>query len=522
MEQGEEMWLYLSKLMGLSRSVVRSVVTNEDTSEPLGHGNHLPRNTALPSPYLKEDQDLQEVLKEITISVIAEGHKDGRPLTEEDIFHQVSNIVKWDEDIVSFHMFRVWMRNVNFFYASHDVGSPSKPAQALLANIVQTKGFLDEVMPYIDQGYLLVFDDESYLQNSHVRRKSWYHAGAEETSFQHAKGYKGDRWCFQAVLSPDGVVPGTYQRFKGGSGKDYHASFNGKQYFHWFQDIALPALRTAYPGRKIVWVTDSAAYHKVTSIALANPDGSGVTPTTKKGYEEACKKLGCDVKGKTMKDLKIWAYENYKDEPILPDIAYQAGVQLVYQPPSFSECNAIERIWAWVKNKIAMDHPPSTRSFAELGSILDAGMQEVTFSVRQDRIQPPVRPVDVAGLYRSTIGLYRSQRERTEAFLERDLNRQRFAALDARLDQGRRPKQAEKEVIEQFPSPPRPSRQFQADGNTLTPKTALRVRSVSSAESVQTVRDEDNEVTDSNPANEVMRELDFTAPPDASDMALEE
>lgn len=456
MDQGPDLWRLLALGTGLSESAVRNIAVNRDTSEPVGRGSNQRGKTALPCPVATEDSDLQAVLKEFTAGVIAQGHKDGRPLTSHDIYEAVSNIVRWDKITVTHKMFRTWMSKTDFFYARHDVGSPVKAAHEQLANIVQTKGFLDEVCPLINEGYVLVYDDESYLQNSHARCHSWYHRDCDETAFVRAKGYKGDRWCFQAVLSPDGVVPGTYQKFKGGSGQDYHASFDGARYYDWFVSMALPSLAKAYPNRKIVWVTDSAAYHKVTRLALNNASAPGRTPTSKKDYAAACKALGCDVEGKRMRELKDWVFENYHDVPVLTDVAHNAGVELLYQPPSFSECNAIELIWAWVKNKIAMDHPPSTRTFAELGAILDGEMNNVTFAVRGGEITKPKRKVDVAGLYKSTTDLYRSQLDRVEKFLESDLNKLRFAALDARLDQGRRPKAAEKEVRNEYPSPVKP------------------------------------------------------------------
>ena len=268
-------------------------------------------------------------------------------------------------------------------------------------------------------------------------------------------------------------------------------------------------MRAAYPGRKIVWVTDSAAYHKITRLALNHPSEPGKMPVSKKDYAAACAAVGCETKGMSLDQLKQWAHSAYHDDPALVEVAFTNGIHLIYQPPSFSECNAIERVWAWAKNAIAAKHPPSTRTFTELGEYLDQEMDALTFGLQDGAIVPPDRTVDFKGLYRSTLDLYRSQGEYVEEFLKDDLNRKRFEDLDRRLDAGRRPKAAERETREAFPSPEKPTLSFRTPGGVVTPRRALRLRTGSSADSVRVKSPEAPAESTASPFPDVVRELYF-------------
>lgn len=494
--------------LGISERAVRSVVNNEGSAESKGRGWWGPHNSVLPSAKDERDADLHGVLKDIVIDTIAAAHGDGRPMTSDDVYDRVGAIVEWDEEKVTHPMFYRWMKEADFFYAKHAVGSPHAAMQDQLANIVQTHGFLEEIRKNVGPDTIIVFDDESYLQDTHARSMSYYVVDVPELGFRPAKGWKGKRWCFQAVLGPDGVVPGTYSRFEGGSG-DYHASFDGMRYCEWFTKEAVSNVRKAYPNGKIVWITDSAAYHKVTRLALNNPSAPGKTPTAKKDYLASCLKLGFPRKNASLKDLKKWAWENYHTEPALPQIAFENDVALLYQPPSFSACNAIERVWAWVKNSIAAQHPPSTRSFTDLGEFLDEEMAAVTFKLEGGRIAAPERPVNFSGLYASTTELYRDNQARITEWLKEKVNADRFKLLDERLDAGRMTKQAEKEVRAAIPSPERPKPVFQALHVDVTPKTALRVRSLTNSNSVRLKPAEDTETASDSPMEDVARELSF-------------
>ena len=83
----------------------------------------------------------------------------------------------------------------------------------------------------------------------------------------------------------------------------------------------------------------------------------------------------------------------------------------------------------------------------------------------------------------------------------------RFKLLDERLDAGRMTKQAEKEVRAVIPSPERSKPVFQA--LDVTPKTALRVRSLTNSNSVRLKPAEDTETASDSPMEDIARELSF-------------
>jgi hypothetical protein len=234
-------------------------------------------------------------------------------------------------------------------------------------------------------------------------------------------------------------------------------------------------VKAAYPNRPVIWVTDSAAYHKVTRLGLANPSAPGVRPVTRSDISAACKTLGMVEEGLTATVMMNWAREAWHTAPVCPDLAYKEDVWLLYQPPYSSRFNAIERVWAWVKNKIAADFPPATRTFTELGDILTKELANVTFSRDQDgRIVPPARQVDVQGLYKRTLDIYKTSREIIEEWMVPEYRKQRLHDVDVRGDNNEPSRKASQAATESFPSPQVTRTHSSSTGTPLTEAAALQ------------------------------------------------
>ena len=468
-----------AQLLSIPAGTVHRMLDEPAALTPEPPANRTPRRRLLPSADDDEDAVVYALTVDFVVNVIVEHHALDVPVTIAVIYELVMNKLDLPDVKVGEDMFREWMKCAGFRWAEHADGVAPTLLSASLPTMCQTWTFLKEFNGHYatDEEPIVVFDDESYIRDGHMVGHSWYVSDRAEMRMPIQKSCKGRRYCFQAVLGPDGLIPGSVNVFEGGGKDDYHSAFTAKGYYDWFVGQALPAVKKAYPNRKIVWVSDSASYHLVTRLGMHNKNASGVVPTNKSDLAAACRALKMDVTGAKMNELRQWAHSNFHLDPVLPDIAYREGVHLLYQPPSSSQFNAIERVWAWVKNKIATDHPPTRRTFRELRTHLDKGLADVTFSVDEEGdITPPTRHVDATGLYDNTMTIYKESWKDISKWLTPPHHQARMAYCDARLDANERPRKAGQAAENMHPSPSMQKILHTPGGTPLTETGAIVAR----------------------------------------------
>jgi len=120
----------------------------------------------------------------------------------------------------------------------------------------QRHTYLYELQKLRNEGYMVVYLDESFIHHHHGQEFSWF----EENDYLNRATGKGRRWCFIHALSPTRLLPNCFFIFEGKkSSGDYHGSFNFKVFQNWFTENLIPNL----PTKKSCLVMDRATYHLV-------------------------------------------------------------------------------------------------------------------------------------------------------------------------------------------------------------------------------------------------------------------
>ena len=230
-----------------------------------------------------------------------------------------------------------------------------------------------------DPNVVIVFADESFVNQFHARSYAVVDIGNKETRLEGAK--KGMRWCMATAITRYGEIekldpmphpPGNTDSMSGRwtfcpnrsqqkqQGRDYHKSFSEESYIPYFKERLVPACERAFPGKKLVFVFDNATYHVVASYkngddavgrdksmaTIANfleANGRPSIPRKASGrffisraelivqFDQLVAELGCD--------LQIFCRSR--------------GHDILLTPPRASHFQPIEMYWAAVKNEVA-------------------------------------------------------------------------------------------------------------------------------------------------------------------------
>ena len=231
------------------------------------------------------------------------------------------------------------------------------------ANISDRRlSYLHEVSSLREQGYLIVYQDETWVNVNHTTPQHWTdihpgtstanHLPKSEATHRVPKlcsmTGKGKRLIIcHAGCDKYGLIEGCELVFEAKNiTGDYHGEMNHENFVKWFEEQLMPSL----PEPSVI-VMDNASYHnKITEITRC--------PTLNdKKNEIQCwlrtKKIPFD---NTM--TKPILYDIVKSNKCAPqfvtdDIAERHGHLCLRLPPRHSELNPIELIWSQVKGHIA-------------------------------------------------------------------------------------------------------------------------------------------------------------------------
>ena len=203
--------------------------------------------------------------------------------------------------------------------------------------------YLEKIKYFRNQGYPIVFLDETYIHAGHTASKSW----TDNTSKGLFKNIsKGARLIIIHAGGDMGFIPNALLIFKSGTKSgDYHDEMNSENYEKWLREKLIPNLP---PGSVVV--TDNAPYHnkQIDKAPTSNSTKSEMTAwLTAKNIDFSANMY----KPQLYEIIKKNKASNviYKFDCLLREHGHVA----LRLPPYHPDLNPIENIWAQVKNNIA-------------------------------------------------------------------------------------------------------------------------------------------------------------------------
>eukprot|EP00049_Salpingoeca_infusionum_P019447 m.361900 g.361900 ORF g.361900 m.361900 type:complete len:553 (-) comp19975_c0_seq1:79-1737(-) len=208
----------------------------------------------------------------------------------------------------------------------------------------------------------IVYMDESYINQPHTS----HHDSLYDPSDQRDRPTfrdKARRYCFiAAIVSADPTIeaeqrephqqarllPETLDIFEGGNQtKDYHDMFNTAYFVDWMRKLVATLEKDKI--RNTVIVMDNAKYHKTL------PPDTPKFGWSKAELLEACETFGIEIDPRSTKPL-IWSQLKPKIDavvkPMAVSIAEEAGHEVLFSPPHYSDLQPIELVWAFVKGRV--------------------------------------------------------------------------------------------------------------------------------------------------------------------------
>eukprot|EP00049_Salpingoeca_infusionum_P003784 m.70817 g.70817 ORF g.70817 m.70817 type:complete len:604 (+) comp12270_c0_seq1:27-1838(+) len=216
----------------------------------------------------------------------------------------------------------------------------------------------------------IVYMDESYINHLHTcHHDSLY--DPTETRDRPVFRNKARRYCFiAAVVSSDPIVPEaarqphekamllpeTVHILEGGKQtKDYHGMFDTQYFVEWMHKL-LASLEQRNIHNTII-VMDNAAYHKT------KPKDTPKHSTNKADMLAACERYGLPIDPRVSKATLWAALRHYIKEhvkPIVVSMAEEAGHEVLFSPPHYSDLQPMELVWAYIKGRVGRQYPLHT------------------------------------------------------------------------------------------------------------------------------------------------------------------
>ena len=244
------------------------------------------------------------------------------------------------------------IKSIGFRYGKTKFG---KPAIAESPRIRELRDqFLTKYFWYVENGYNMYFEDESWIHTSDIKSGYSWSDGSPECIHPCFEPTKGPLLIIAHVGSKDGFV-------KGPNGEDlsfvmnthkpdpgYKKNMNAENFEHWMINIILPRV-----PRKSVLVMDNCSYHK------RIPNKKPTSRHNKAGLINYIidNDFGNLLPEFLMSLTKLQLLQIIDSINIPQNIAlYQPfkdkGVELLFLPPYHSEFNPVELVWSQVKPRV--------------------------------------------------------------------------------------------------------------------------------------------------------------------------
>jgi Chromo (CHRromatin Organisation MOdifier) domain len=248
-----------------------------------------------------------------------------------------------------------------------------------------------------EPGTIEIWMDESYCNQNHVARKSWYRKGDTVKRRQgkgkrwiivHAGGSCG--WVGDPMVFDPAASGGSSNNNNGGNDNDdYHSNMNSEIFQKYFEKLCRWMKDRYGKQRKVVFHMDNASYHKkidglekplskLNKTELVNwlksqnvsdaevynnNDNSGNGPRKLKKKKELYDIARVRSKGKTITEITAAGY----------------GYEVLWIPPYHPMLNPIEEAWGVTKGFVASENNGS--SFDAVHGLIFEGFKKVTNEV---------------------------------------------------------------------------------------------------------------------------------------------
>jgi transposase len=273
-----------------------------------------------------------------------------------------------------------------------------------MARIARTVIYVKELSLAIQEEKLgnavICYTDESYVNERHAIRYSWYSIYSPQMNEVAGPGGKGKREILLHAITQHGLLGGNESPnsdlskrlaegkesaqhfFMGGYiGEDYHKNMDDQLFISWLTNRFIPAFSINFPQKKCILILDNATYHHAKGEDYMSPAG------TKKEIIDKLKSLDVmsikvDRGGRRVKmKSSSWPHRKSNLAPSVSELrdALKAelakhperqrtevkklfderGWQLIYTPPYTPQVQPIEKVWAYVKHHIASLFTPN-------------------------------------------------------------------------------------------------------------------------------------------------------------------
>lgn len=235
--------------------------------------------------------------------------------------------------------------------------------------------FLRRIRRLREDGYKIFYTDETWCGQNHTMKYAWQENIDEALSYNYTNydqyrghlqevfgwrgGFRtpsgaGKRVIILHIGSEEGFLEGAGLCFVGKKGTgDYHQEMNSRHFEEWFRKVLV-----ILPPKSAI-VIDQAPYHTMVDPETKNPSMSWLKDNIVIWLQKRNIPLPPDTRD--FKSLTKAALINHarpyfgtpqkKLDKIAKEI--RQDVELIWLPVAHCELNAIELIWAYIKNKIA-------------------------------------------------------------------------------------------------------------------------------------------------------------------------
>lgn len=242
--------------------------------------------------------------------------------------------------------------------------------------ILWRRDYLRKIKKYRSEGRPIYFQDETWLNEGHVKSRVWTDSEIKSKKDAFLKGLstglknpsgKGKRLIISHIGNEEGFLKNGELIFESKSSGDYHQEMNGDVFLNYFKRI-LPLTKD-----NSVIVLDNAPYHSVKCEKL--PTASWNKTQLIDWLAE--KGIATDFTMLKKELLKIAKEERKKyDKYLVDEMAKQHNRTLLRLPPYHCELNPIELIWSQVKGYVASHN--TTFKLADLKPLTDEALKRVT------------------------------------------------------------------------------------------------------------------------------------------------
>lgn len=263
-----------------------------------------------------------------------------------------------------------WVKKLQFSYKKLN----NKPILMEQDSIAAKRAdFLYAIKRYRDSGWTIYYTDETWCGANHSRKFGWVERVNPERrdnfdlyrgGIQEVNGYRGgikrpsgsgQRVIILHIGNANGFLDGALKCFVGKKGSsDYHNEMNKEHFEEWYRFVL-----SVIPDKSVI-VIDQAPYHTMLDPNFRNPTSAWTRSrilewmaTRQVILPEGIQHFSQLNKPQLLELSRAYHYEKkYLLEKITTELRGD-DVKLLWLPVAHCEFNAIELIWAYVKNNVA-------------------------------------------------------------------------------------------------------------------------------------------------------------------------